>query len=212
MHVFEEPALLHRFVRIPGARGQVLAVGLQVGEIGALDAAVAALEAQLDDLIGEPHDLEQLRAPIARDGRDAHLGHHLEQALADAAAVAAAELLTGVGLDGDGAVAHQIEQRLIGEIRVDGRRAIADQAGKMVRVARRAGLHQDVALAAQAGVDQAVMHRAGGEQRMDGQTPLDEIPVREQQHQLAGAHRGLGVVAHRENGRLQVHARVILQV
>ena len=37
----------------------------------------------------------------------------------------------------------------------------------MVRVARRAGLDQDVALAAQAGLHEAVMHRAGREQRMD---------------------------------------------
>ena len=172
-------------------------VGLEVVEVGALDAAVGAGEAQLDDLVVQADDLEQLRAAVARDRRDAHLRHDLEQALADAAPVAAAELGARLGAHADGALAHQVEQRLVGEVRIDRGRAVADQAREMMRIARRAGLDQDVALAAQAGLHQPVMHRAGGEQRMDRHLALHQVAVGQQQHQLAGAHRRFGLVADR---------------
>ncbi len=75
----------------PGARGQAARIGLEVGEARALDAAGHAGEAQRHDLVGQADDLEQLRAAIAADGADAHLRQDLQQALLDAAAVAATQ-------------------------------------------------------------------------------------------------------------------------
>ena len=64
-----------------------------------------------------------------------------------------------------------------------------------MRVARRAGLHQDIALAAQARLDQTVMHGAGGEQRMHGDLALDQVAIGQEQHDLAAAHRGFRLIA-----------------
>ena len=211
MHVLEQAALLHDFRGIPRTPREVHRVRLQVVEIRALNAAVGPFEAQRHDRIAQAHDLEQLRAAVARDGRNSHLGHDLEQALADAAAVAAAELLARVGIHVHGTLAHQIEQRLVGEIRIDGGRAVADEAGEMVRIARRAGLDQDVALAAQTSLYQPMMHGTGREQSLNGNLALDQITVRQQQDELAGAHRCFGLIAHREDGALQVEGLVILQ-
>ena len=58
----------------------------------------------------EPDDLEQLRAAIAGDRRDAHLRDDLEQAFADAAPVTAAELARFAAAALERAVAAEIEQ------------------------------------------------------------------------------------------------------
>ena len=212
VHVLEQAALLDFLAGIPGAPRQMIGVGLEVVEVRAGNPAVRALEAQADHLLAQAHDLEQLRAAVARDGGNAHLGHDLEQSLADAAAIAAAEFLPHRRFHFQRAGAHEIEQGLIGEIRVDGGRPVADQAGEMMRIARRAGLHQDVALAAQSGLDQAVMHRAGGEQGVHGHLALDQVAVRQQQHDLAAAHRVLRVIADLEQRGLEVHVLVVLQI
>jgi hypothetical protein len=59
----------------------------------------------------------------------------------------------------------------------------------MMRVARRAGLDQNIALAAQAGLHQVMMHGARGEQRVRGHLALDQVAIGQQQHELAVAHR-----------------------
>ena len=212
VHVLEQPSLFDAFVGVPGARCEVLRIVLQVGEVRPLDAAVGALEAQRDHLVGEADDLEQLGAAVARNRRYAHLGHHLEQPLADSAAVASPQFAPRIGLHIQRALAHQVEQGLIGEVRIDRSRTVADQAGEVMRIARRAGFHQDVALAAQSGCNQPVMHRAGGQQGMDRQLVLDRIAVGKQQHQLAVAHRRLGLIAHRQNRVLEVELAVVLQI
>ena len=52
-------------------------------EPDALDARRRPGEVLVDDLAVEPDGLEDLRAPVAVQRRDAHLGHHLEDALVD---------------------------------------------------------------------------------------------------------------------------------
>jgi hypothetical protein len=57
--------------------------------------------------------------------------------------------------------------------------------------------------------DQMVMHRAGRQQRVDRQMPFTRIAVGQQQHQLAGAHGGLGLVAERSSARSSESGRVV---
>ena len=64
-----------------------------------------------------------------------------------------------------------------------------------MRIARRAGLDQEVALAAQARPDEVLMHRAGDEQRMRGQPAAHEIAVGNEEHELAVAHGSLRLCA-----------------
>ena len=66
-------------------------------EADALNAARGACETPLDDIVGQAHRFEDLGALVRLQGRDAHLGHHLQHALADA-------LL--VGVDHVGVVRH----------------------------------------------------------------------------------------------------------
>ena len=104
------------------------------------------------------------------------------------------------------ALAHHLEQDLVGHVGIYGRRAVADEAGEMMRIARRAGLDQEVALAAQAGFHQVVMHGARGQQRVRRQLALHEIAIGQQQHELAVAHGVLRLLAHAQDGALQTLA------
>jgi hypothetical protein len=74
-----------------GPLGGVLRVGPAVArrdlrgddlEADAAEPARRAGEVLVDELLREPERLEDLRAGVGRDGRDAHLAHHLEHALA----------------------------------------------------------------------------------------------------------------------------------
>ncbi len=57
-----------------------------------------------------------------------------------------------------------------------------------MRVARRGGLHDDVALTAQALIDQMRMHRAGCQQCMDRQLFALRVAVAEEHQRTAAAH------------------------
>ena len=212
VHVLEQAALLDRLARVPGARGERLGVGLEVGEVRALHAALGAGEAQRHHLLGESDDLEQLRAAVAGDGGDAHLRHDLEQSLAQAGAVAAPELQARREVELDAPLAHHLEQHLVGHVGIHGGGAVADEAGEMMRLARGAGLDEQIALAAQPGLHQVLVHRAGGEQRVRRNAPLDQVAVREQQHQLALAHRALRLCAQPQDRSPQALGGVVLQV
>ena len=93
VHVLQQAALLDRLAWIPGAGRKLFLVGQQVGKVRTLDTRWRATETALHDFLVQADDFEQLRAAIARDRRDTHLRHDLEQTLANAAPVAAAELL-----------------------------------------------------------------------------------------------------------------------
>ncbi|MNK58697.1 hypothetical protein D3C87_777900 [compost metagenome] len=83
----EQPALSQWLAAEPGLTGQIDLILLDVGEIGALNAARYAAEAELDHGAGQTHGFEQLGAAVACHSADAHLGHHLVEALVDAVAV-----------------------------------------------------------------------------------------------------------------------------
>ena len=198
--------------RIPGPRRELLEVGLEVVEIGALDAALGADEAAVHDVIRQADDLEELRAAIARDGRDAHLRHDLEQAFSDTGAVTAPELEAGREIELHPALAHHLEQDLVGHVGIHSRRAVSDETCEMMRVTRRAGLDEKIALTAQAGLHEVMMHGARHEQRVRRQLPLHEVAIGQQQHELTVAHGILRLLAHAQDGALQALIRVVLKV
>ncbi len=166
VHVLQQAALVDRLTGVPGARGELFHVGLEVREVSSLNAALRAGEAQVDHLVRQAHDLEQLRAAVAADGRDTHLGHDLEQALADPRPVTSAQFEAGREIELHSAFAHHVEQDLIRHVRIHGGCAVADEAREMMRVARSSGLDQEVALAAQSHLHQMMVNGAGDEQRV----------------------------------------------
>ncbi|MCY1223780.1 hypothetical protein D9M72_359190 [compost metagenome] len=153
----QQAALLDGLAVVPGFIGQQLLLGLDVDEARPLDAAGDATEAEIDHFLGQADSFEQLRATVGGDGGDAHLRQDLQQALGDALAVVLEDF---VQVAQHFAGADQVSQHFIGEERVDGGGAEAHQHGEMVRVTGGGGLDQDVAVATQALLHQAVVHGA----------------------------------------------------
>ena len=107
-------------------------LGRELVEADAAEPAGGAGEVLVDELLAEPDRLEDLRAGVRRDGRDAHLRHHLEDALAggldvvpDGVVEATVELTAG---------GHRLEG-LEGHVRVDGRGAVPDEQRHVVHLA-----------------------------------------------------------------------------
>ena len=182
----------------PGLGGQLALVAVEVGEARAADARRACRGSTASTTSGrQADDLEQLRAAVAGDGGDAHLRQDLQQPLADAAAVAAADLERLGRVVPDEAGAAHVQQGLVGQPRVHRGRAEADQAGELVRIARGGGFHDQVAAAAQAGVDQVRVHRAGGQQRVHRHAVPARVAVGEEHQRGALAHRRGSASSHR---------------
>ncbi len=208
-----QAARRQRIVRVARGDRLRLVFALNLGEAGAADARGRAREAQIDDVLIEADDLEQLRAAITGDRRDAHLRDDLEQALLDAAAIAAADLARRFALAAlELAVLVHVEQGLVRQVRVHRGRAEADQAGEVVRVARVAGLDEDVAVAAQLLLGQARVHGTGREQRVDRQQARHRVAVGQQDQHRAAAHRVFGAVAEIFERGLETDLLVVIQV
>ena len=99
------------------------------GEIGPLNAARGAAEAQVDHAGGEAHGFEDLGALVGLKGGNAHLGHDLQEALGRALAIGGHDVV--VALDVRGIIQKPISARLPegfkGQVGVDGVGAIAHQ-------------------------------------------------------------------------------------
>ena len=122
----------------------------------ALDDAGRAGEVALDELARQAHGVEDLRAAVGLVGGDAHLGHHLQNALADRLDVVGGRLL---GAQRRGVRGTQGLEGLEGEVGVHRLRPVAGQDAEVVHLARLAGLDDQAGLHAQALADQLVVHR-----------------------------------------------------
>src|SRR5690606_11543858 len=161
-------------------------------EADALDAADGAGEAAVDDLVGDADGLEDLRALVGLQRRDAHLRHDLEHPLRDALPVRGDE----AGIDVDEAVLARLPQRLEREVRVDAVRAVADEKAVMVHLARLAGLDEDADARALRARDEMVVHGAAREQRADGDPVGADVAVRQHDEAIAVVDRPLGLGAY----------------
>ncbi|MNM77887.1 hypothetical protein D3C81_897620 [compost metagenome] len=197
---FQETTLGQGLAAEPGLARQIDLILLDVGEVGSLNAARYAAEAEFDHGAGQPHGFEQLGAAVARHRADAHLGHHLVEALVDAVAVVEHGLAQA---HLEHAFFYLFGEGFVGEIGVDGGGAKAQQHGEVVRVAHARGFHQDVGVAAQVVVHQGALHRPHRHGGRDGQGVGTDVPVR--QHQQHGAIARLvgRLVAQALEGRLQ---------
>ena len=212
VHVLEEPALLDGLAAIPRARRKLHEITLEVREVRSLHAAFRAGEAQVNDLIVQADDLKELRASVAADGRDAHLGHDLEEALPDAGAVTAPELKAGREVELHRAAAHHLEQHLVGHVRIHGGCAVADETGEVMRIAGGAGLNQQIALAAQARPDEVLVHGPGRKQRVRRQPAANEVTVGKEQHELVAPHRSFRLRAQTRDRSFEPLFGLVLQV
>src|SRR5262249_2256221 len=87
-HWYSPPTSSRRWARSAGLAGYAVAcraavsVGIR-GRAAPADRAAGPGEVPLHQLLVESDRLEHLRAGVRRDGRDAHLGHDLQDALAE---------------------------------------------------------------------------------------------------------------------------------
>ena len=90
-------------------------------------------EILFDELARQAHRVENLRAAIGLVGGDAHLGHHLQDALADGLDVV---LLDFIGLERQALLHADLFQRLEGQVRIDRFGAVTGQHAEVMHFAR----------------------------------------------------------------------------
>ena len=169
-----------------GQRDPVRRVGRQVppldllGQFEQADAAElgrGAGEVAVHQLLGQPERLEDLRPGVGGHRRDAHLAHHLEHALAEGLdQVGGALARLDVGVD---AVPREVLHRLDRQVRVDRRRAVADQQRDVVDLPDVAGLDDQTDLGAGLLPDEVVVYGRGQQQRRDRRQLGVGVPVGE---------------------------------
>jgi len=183
--------------------GAVLGVGVVVtllvlrGDLAQADAAELGLgagEVRGDDLFGEADGFEHLRSRVGRHGRDAHLGHDLQHALAERVD----EVLDGLlGADArDEARAHQVLDGLHREVRVDRRGAVADEGRDVVDLAHVSGLDDEPDLHPVLAADEMVVHGREHQQRRDRDEVLVRVPVAQDDELRALLDGGVDLGAH----------------
>ncbi len=132
-------------------------------EADAADAAGGLLEVFVDERLVQADRLEDLRAAVALDRTDAHLGHHFDDALLDRLPIFVNGLgVIDIGLD-DALLDHLVEG-LEGDIGVDRARAVAEQEGEMVDFAGVAAFDDQAGAGAHALADEVVVQAGGREQ------------------------------------------------
>ncbi len=152
----------------------------------ALDVRSSAGEIFVDHSLGKTDSFEYLCAGIRHVGRDAHLGHHLHQALADRFDVVLYALLAAV-LFGNGSI--RMENRFHRHARMDGLRAVTREQREMVDFARRAGLDHQARAGAQTFAHQMLVNSGQRQQRRNGDVIGVDLAIRHDQDAVAGAHR-----------------------
>ena len=158
------------------------------------DGARGAGEEPLDEALVQADGVEDLRAAIGLVGRDAHLGHHLEDALVDRLDVAPVEL--AVAQPFRQLVPHR-RQRLEREIGVDRLGAVTGQGAEVMDFARLAGLDDQPEQGAEPRPHEVVVHRRGAQQRRDGDAVVVDRAVAEHQDVVALLAGPLGLGADR---------------
>ena len=132
-----------------------------LGQVDAFDRGGSAGEVLFDELARQADRVKDLRTAIGLVGADAHLGHDLEDALADGLDVV---LLNRLGIQRQFLADADFFQRFEGDIGVDRFGAVTGQHAEVMHFARFAGFNHQTGLHAQALTDEVVMHGGSGQQ------------------------------------------------
>ncbi len=150
--------------------------------------------------------LENLRAAVALDGGDAHLGDDLDHAFDRGLDV----ILAGVLLRqaDEQALANHVVERFKGDVRVDGAGPVTDEQGKVMDFARFAGFQNQADARAGAFANEMMMQTGHGQQGGNGSQFLVHAAVGQNEDIGAGLDRAGGAhakVLHRlDQARLAV--------
>jgi hypothetical protein len=158
----------------------------------AFDVGSGAGEIFVDHAPGKADGFENLRAGIGHVSRNAHLGHHLHQSLADGLDIVLYALLSAVFF---GKVRLRMEDGFHRHAGVDGFGAVAGEQREMVHFARRTGLHHQAGTGAQSLADQMLVNSRQREQRGNSNMLRIDLAVRHDQDAVAGTHGIFGLRA-----------------
>ena len=132
--------------------------------------------------MAQAHSLEQLRATVAHDGGDAHLGHDLEHAGGEGLGEV---LHGGVRVDLEVAVAGQIFHGFECQVRVHAGGTVSDQQRDMVNLAHVTGLDGHGDLRTGVAAQQVVLHGGSQQQGRDRTPRMVGLTVGEHDEVLA---------------------------
>ncbi len=152
----------------------------------AADARGRPREVAIDERLLEADSLENLRSAVALERRDAHLGHHLEDALVERLDVVQRRLLARDALDH--ALADHVVERFERQIRIDRASAVADEKRDVMDLARVARLEEQRAARARALTDEMMVDTRRCEQARDRRALLGHAAIREDDDRVAGTH------------------------
>ena len=190
-----ERVVAARVERVPEERGvapRLLVAPHRVGrdllDADALHPARGAGEVAVHEPAREPDGIEDLRPAIGLVGGDPHLGHDLEQPLADGLDEAGLELLVGAGRD-QPLLAGEGGQGLVGEPGVHRLGPVAGEGAEVVDLARRPRLHDEAGLGAEPGAHEVVVDGGGREQGGDRHVERVHRAVGEDEDVVVAADR-----------------------
>ena len=179
--------------------GMLVTIGALLGhalEADAADPARRPREEFIDEPLLETDRLEDLRAAVALLRGDAHLAHHLQQALGGRFDEVLVELLTWI-LGRDHPLRLHLVDRGKGEVGIDGAGAVAREQGEVLHLAGLACLDDDAAPRPRSLPHQMVVHAAGREQHRHGGLFPADAAVGEHDDRRAACNGPGGFVADR---------------
>ena len=110
------------------------------------------------------------------------------------------------------AFGDQVIDHVIGQVRVNRGGAKAQNHGKLMRIARQAGFHNNVGVGAQAGINQMMVHRAGRHQGVRRQIAFTDFLVRQHQQGFAIADGLRRFFTDARDGSFQAFSFRVVQV
>ena len=176
-------------------------LGLDAVQAEAGDTRGHAREILLDQGAGQADRLEVVAAAIGGQNRDAHLGHHLQQAVLDRLLVVGEAVLQRPVAEQ--AARQPVGNRLLHQVRVDGGAADADQHGEVMHVQHLAAAHVDGREGAELLSDQMAVHRAGRQDHRHAGPGRRGLHIRQDHVGAAAAHGVLGLLTDPVERRLE---------
>ncbi len=160
-----QAAVGHARPRGDGVAGPAADLLGELVKTHARQARGGAREADLDHLGTQADGLEDLRAGVGGDGGHPHLGHDLQQPLAEG--LEQVRLRLPLGHLAQGAAPGQVTCRLDGQVGGDGRGAVPDEQRQVMALAHVPRLDDQPGHGPRLLPDQVMVHRPGQQQRRD---------------------------------------------
>ena len=166
-----------------------------LGQANAAHARRRLVEVAGDKLLGEADGLEDLGASVTLDGADAHLRHHLDDALLDGLAIPRDGVVVVNSLEQ--ALTDHVVERLERHVGIDRSGAVAQKEGEVVHLAGVAALDEEPGPRPLPLADEVMVQPRTRQQRRDRGHIGAHAPVGEDDQAGPGVDRRAGLLEER---------------